>query len=83
MQEHGANLGCVLDEVPVLQSLMMVMVNGSSGSGAVSCLDDAVYLKSAGEPTVGVVTYCVYTGPKSGASMNGKSTAGEWLSWMP
>ncbi|XP_028631453.1 interleukin-3 receptor subunit alpha-like isoform X2 [Grammomys surdaster] len=44
LRERGANLGCVLDDVPLLENLMMVTVKGSSGAGAVSCSDTAVNL---------------------------------------
>lgn len=47
----GANLGCVLDNVPVLRSLMVVTVKGNSSAGPVSCTDAAFDLQFVGEPT--------------------------------
>ncbi|XP_076797830.1 interleukin-3 receptor subunit alpha-like isoform X1 [Arvicanthis niloticus] len=41
----GANLGCVLDNVPVLGSLMVVTVKGNSSAGPVSCTDAAFDLQ--------------------------------------
>lgn len=65
IRAHGASLGCTLDDITALPTSVMVTVNGSSRTGAVSCSDAAVDLSAVGESNAHWDPLCALRDPLS------------------